>query len=107
MNSKINLWKEKHLFVSCKLDLSSESECGKRGKRPRRWTMRVLDRQKTGRTAEGRTGRQADRQQSTDKRAPNDSQKEGNISMQQLSLAHFLFVLVLAKPITSGWVGDF
>lgn len=103
----INLWKEKHLFVSCKLDLSSESECGKRGKRPRQWTMRVLDRQKTGRTAEGRTGRQADRQQSTDKRAPNDSQEEGNIGMQQLSLSRFIFVLVLAKPITSGWVGDF
>lgn len=67
------------------------------------WTDRRLDE----RQKDEQAGRQADRQQSTDKRAPNDSQEEGNICMQQLSLSHFLFVLVLAKPITSGWVGDF
>lgn len=62
------------------------------------WTDRRLDGQ-----AEGRTGRQTDRQQSTDKRAPIDSQDEENISMQQLSLSFFFFLYSFAKP--SLWVG--
>lgn len=60
------------------------------------WTDRRLDEQ-----AEGRTGRQTDRQQSTDKRAPGDSQEEENISMQRLFLSLFFFLF--AKP--SLWVG--
>lgn len=54
------------------------------------WTDRRLDER-----VEGRTGRQTDRQQSTDKRAPSDSQEEENISMQQLSLSFFFISLFL------------
>lgn len=44
--------------------------------------------------AEGRTGRQTDRQQSTDTRAPSDSQDDENISMQQLYLSLFYFLFL-------------
>lgn len=92
----MHLWRAKETFQVNQSVANEENDHA--GEPCEYWTNRWLDEQ-----AEGRTGRQTDRQQSTDTRAPSDSQEEENISMQRLSLSLFFFLFLFAKP--SLWVG--
>lgn len=89
--------------MSCKGDLSSDQSVAYEEKYHAEepceyWTDRRLDEQ-----AEGRTGRQTDRQQSIDKRAPSGSQEEDNISMQQLSFSLFFLSFSFLSLSLGGW----